>query len=97
MVRPAGTTLRPEFGLGRPRARVTVKNKETELELLIGADLADFTYIKVSTKPSVVLVRKYTLDALLNFKKEQLIDRSQSASNPDPALQAPSGLVTPKK
>ena len=97
MVRPAGQTLRPEFGLGRPRARVIVKNKDTELELLVGNDLADFTYIKVSEKPYVVLVRKYTLDALLKFQKEQLIDRSQTAPSSSAPQSAPSGFISPTK
>ena len=96
MVRPVGKTLRPEFGLGSPRAKVTVKNKESELELLIGADVGDFTYLKVSTKPDVILVRKYTLDSLLKFQKEQLIDRSQNNLPPVQQPAGPSGFVNPK-
>ena len=74
MVRPVGKTLRPEFGLGNPRARVSVKGKEKSLEFIIGSDTGDFTYMKASNKEDVIVVRKYTLEALLRFKKEQLVD-----------------------
>ena len=97
MVRPVGKTIRPEFGLGNPRARVTMKNKDEEMELLVGSDIGDFTYVKVNTKPDVILVRKYTLDALLRFNKEQLIDRSQMGSGAETQPSNPSSFVNPTR
>ncbi len=76
MVRPVGKSVRPEFGLGKPQARVTVKGKPESIEFLVGNTLNDFVYLKASNKEDVVLVRKYTVDSILNLDTKNLIDKT---------------------
>ena len=77
MVRPVGKTIKPEFGLDAPAAQVSITNGAETIDLSVGAAFGDFRYVKASGKSHVVLVRKYTLDSLLDFDPTQLIDLSQ--------------------
>ena len=77
MVRPVGKTIKPEFGLDAPVAQVSITNDAETIDLSVGEVFGDFRYVKASGKSHVVLVRKYTLDSLLDFDPTQLIDLSQ--------------------
>jgi hypothetical protein len=78
MVRPVGKSLRPEFGLGKPQARVSVTGKPESIEFLVGNELDDFVYLKASNKEDVILVRKYTVDSILNLNANTLIDTTRT-------------------
>jgi hypothetical protein len=90
MVRPVGKSLRPEFGLGNPQAAVTVKGKPDIVEFLVGNTVDDFVYVKASHKEDVVLVRKYTVQALVNLDTRTLVDKG-SAPQPGAAPAMPAG------
>ena len=81
MVRPVGKTIKPEFGLDAPAAQVSITNDAETIDLSVGEVFGDFRYVKASGKSHVVLVRKYTLDSLLDFDPTQLIDVSQKKTS----------------
>ena len=68
LVEPLGKTRRPEYGLDRPLAVVTLQPKEGEpITLLVGAqDATDQSYVvQASTSPYVVRVSQYSIQELV--------------------------------
>jgi hypothetical protein len=90
MVRPVGKSFRPEFGLGNPQARVSVTGKPNSIEFVVGRTLDDFVYLKASDKEDVILVRKYTVDAILNLNAKNLIDTTKTTTPTSNSGGAPS-------
>ena len=89
MVRPVGKSLRPEFGFGNPKVKVTVGGENETVEFVLGNLTDDFIYMKASDKEDVVLVRKYTVESLFTLDPTRLID-PKTNSTAQPGLTPPS-------
>ncbi|MGB0646778.1 MAG: DUF4340 domain-containing protein [Bradymonadia bacterium] len=94
MVRPVGKSLRPEFGLGNPKVKVTVGGENKTVEFILGNITDDFIYMKASDKEDVVMVRKYTVESLFTLDPTRLIDpKANSAAEPGLNMPAPPSLT----
>ena len=92
MVRPLGKTAKPEYGLDRPTATLTLTLKSdlsslAPLVLQIGAKWgSDNTYVvKASTSPWYVAVNSFVVEEIVNAKREDFVE-PEPTTTPPPTL-----------
>lgn len=94
MVRPLGKTAKPEYGMDRPTAVLTLTLKSdlsslAPLVLTIGAkqDAENAYVVKSRSSPWYVLVNSFILDEIVNARREDFIQ--------PPATPTPEATATP--
>lgn len=92
MVRPLGKTAKPEYGLDRPTATLTLTLKSdlsslVPLVLQIGAKQeSDSAYVvKASNSPWYVLVNSFIVEDIVNAKREDFVE-PEPTTTPSPTL-----------
>lgn len=97
MVRPLGKTAKPEYGLDRPTAILTLTLKSdlsnlAPLVLTIGAknDDENAYIVKSNGSPWYVLVNSFILEEIVNARREDFVQPAAT-----PTAESPAELATP--